>query len=124
MQRKAMTKLVGLQFILQYKKGPENIVVDALSRVGQFLHISAVSSVVSVWIQEVVSSYSMDSEAKRLLVELVVLSPNDKGYSLHDGLIRFKGKIWVGDNSALQAKIIQKFHSSALGGHSGIQATT
>jgi hypothetical protein len=35
MQRKAMTKLAGLQFKLQYKQGPENIVADALSRVGQ-----------------------------------------------------------------------------------------
>jgi hypothetical protein len=124
MQRKAMTKLVGLQFSLQYKKGLENTVADALSRVGQFLHISAVSAVVPVWIQEVLNSYSVDPEAKQLLVELAVLSPNDKGYSLHDGLIRLKGKIWMGYNSVLQTKIIQAFHSSALGGHSSIHATT
>jgi hypothetical protein len=124
MQRKAMTKLAGLQFSLQYKKGLENTVANALSRVGQFLHISAVSAVVPVWIQEVLNSYSVDPEAKQLLVELVVLSPNDKGYSLHDGLIRLKGKIWMGYNSVLQTKIIQAFHSSALGGHSSIHATT
>jgi hypothetical protein len=29
----------------------------------------------------------------------------------------------VGSNSEIQAKIIQAFHSSAIGGHSGIQAT-
>jgi hypothetical protein len=33
MQRKAMTKLVGLQFKLQYKKGLENHAADALYRV-------------------------------------------------------------------------------------------
>jgi hypothetical protein len=32
MQRKAMTKLASLQFKLQYKKGYENTIVDALSR--------------------------------------------------------------------------------------------
>jgi hypothetical protein len=34
LQRKVMVKLAGLQFTLQYKRGPENKVVDALSRVG------------------------------------------------------------------------------------------
>jgi hypothetical protein len=31
-----MYKLAGLQFLLQYKKGPDNTVADALSRVGQY----------------------------------------------------------------------------------------
>jgi hypothetical protein len=35
MQRKAMSKLVGLQFKLQYKRGIENSTADALSNVGQ-----------------------------------------------------------------------------------------
>ena len=30
--RKGMTKLIGLDYIIQYKKGKKNIVVDALSR--------------------------------------------------------------------------------------------
>jgi hypothetical protein len=56
------------------------------------------------------------------LQELAVVSPNDQGYSLHEGLIWLKGKVWVGANATSQTKIIQAFHSSALGGHSGIQA--
>jgi hypothetical protein len=38
-------------------------------------------------------------------------------------LIRYKKKIWVGANLAIQPKIIAAFHSSALGGHFGVQAT-
>jgi hypothetical protein len=37
--------------------------------------------------------------------------------------IRFKDKIWVGTNSAMQTKLIASFHSSALGVHMGIQTT-
>jgi hypothetical protein len=51
------------------------------------------------------------------------VSPDDEGLTLSDGIIRYKNKIWVGPNSALQTKLISVFHASALGGHSGIQAT-
>jgi hypothetical protein len=51
------------------------------------------------------------------------VSPDEEGFILSDGVIRYKNKIWVGPNSALQTKLINAFHASALGGHSGIQAT-
>jgi hypothetical protein len=38
-------------------------------------------------------------------------------------LIRVHGKIWVGANSALQTKLINAFHNSAMGGHSGVLPT-
>lgn len=38
-------------------------------------------------------------------------------------MIRFQDKLWIAQNSALQTKIIAAFHSSPIGGHSGMQAT-
>jgi hypothetical protein len=101
------------------QKGPENNVADALSRIGHHFNITDVSTTIPVWIQEVLNTYAVDSHAQQLLQELVVVSPNDEGYILTEGLIRFKGKIWVGSNSAVQTKIIQALHSSALGGGGG-----
>jgi hypothetical protein len=52
-----------------------------------------------------------------------VASPNDQGYALQDGLIRLRGRIWVGANTALQTKIIQAFHSSVIGGTRHVLST-
>jgi hypothetical protein len=38
-------------------------------------------------------------------------------------VIKYKNRICIGSNSALQTKLIASFHSYALGGHSGIQPT-
>ena len=123
LQRKAMTRLMGLQFKVVYKKGKDNVAADALSRVGHLVAIQAVSMSVPVWVHEVANSYATDSQAQSLLARLTIHSPDEHGYSLHQGLIRFKDRIWVGDNSGLQTKIITALHSSAVGGHSGQRAT-
>jgi hypothetical protein len=64
MQRKAMAKLAGLQFKLQYKKGAKNKAVDALSRIGHNFLIQSTSAALPVWIQEVINTYVVDAEAK------------------------------------------------------------
>ena len=118
-----MARLMGLKFKIVYKKGKENIAADSLSRVAHLMSLQAVSVVQPTWIQEVLNSYTTDSQAQTLLAQLAVHSPNASGYSLKDGLIRHQGKLWVGQNSALQTKIIATFHSSPIGGHSRVYAT-
>jgi hypothetical protein len=44
-QKKAMAKLMGLQFQIVYKKGKENVVADALSRVGRVMALTTVTEV-------------------------------------------------------------------------------
>jgi hypothetical protein len=75
------------------------------------------------WVQEVINSYATDSKAQELLTQLAIINPDQKGHHLHDGLIRYKGRLWIGNNSALQTKLISDMHSSAIGGHSGVRAT-
>lgn len=123
MQRKAMTRFMGLQFKIIYRKGKENLVADALSRVAHLHTIQVVSMVKPVWIQEILNSYTTDARAQQLLQELAVNSPNAAGYSLDNGLIRQHSRIWIGSNSTLQTRLIATFHSSAIGGHSGTKVT-
>jgi hypothetical protein len=61
--------------------------------------------------------------AQDLLTRLAVHNPDEKGYSLEQGLIKYKGKVWIAHNSALQTRLIAALHSSVVGGHSGMKAT-
>jgi len=99
------------------------VAADALSRVAHLMNLQAVSSVQLAWIQEVINSYVTDAQAQQMLAKLAILSPDAQGYSLDRGLSRHNDKVWIGNNAALRTKIIAAYHSSALGGHSGIAAT-
>jgi hypothetical protein len=120
LQKKAMTKLIGLQYKFQYKKGSDNKPADALSRVAHNMQLQALSVVQPVWMQEVIHSYAVDPHAQGLLQELAISA---QGLTLQDGIIRHHDKVWIGANVGLQTQIISAFHASAMGGHSGAQAT-
>jgi hypothetical protein len=114
---------MGLQFRIVYRKGAENFAADALSRVGQLFQLQAISEIHPIWLQDVLNSYVTDAVAQAKLHALAVHSPDAQGFELHQGLIKVHCKIWVGANSALQTKLINAFHSSAIGGHSGVLPT-
>lgn len=123
-QQKLFSKLVGLQFQIVYKPGASNRVADALSRRPSPESICAPVSVVTPqWIQEVFSGYTKDPTTAEMLAKLAVDPQALSGFSLRDGIIRYRNCIWIGDNPSLQQKILHALHSSALGGHSGFPAT-
>lgn len=119
-----MTKLMGLSYKIIYKKGSENKVADAISRVSSTEHydIFALSVVKQVWLQDIQAGYQQDHQALQLLTELSVQSPLGF-YTLQDGLIKYKGRVWIGSNSTLQAKILFSLHNSVVGGHSSLEVT-
>jgi hypothetical protein len=117
------TKLLGLQYKIIYKKGLENNAADALSRCPTSDKLMAISAVQPQWLEEIQSSYTSDPEATKLLSQLAVNPEGVSHYSLANGIIRYKGKIWLGHNKDLQGKVFHALHNSALGGHSGAPVT-
>lgn len=44
-------------------------------------------------------------------------------YSLKNGILHYRGRIWLGNNQQMQTKVMTALHCSAIGGHSGIHVT-
>ena len=83
----------------------------------------AVSSSSPQWLSDVASSYSDSPLAQDILSQLAVNPAALHHYSLSNGVIRYKGRIWLGHSEQLQTQVLQALHSSPLGGHSGIPVT-
>nr|XP_027071740.1 uncharacterized protein LOC113696535 [Coffea arabica] len=113
LQHKWLTKLLGLDYEIQYKKGADNGVADALSRrrfedpledmaVSHTMY--AISSVQPAWMQELVASYEGDNEAQQKIAQLL-LDPNAvSDYHLDRGMLKFKDKLYVGSANSIRGK--------------------
>lgn len=114
-QHKLMMKLLEFNFTIQYKKGIHNKVADALSRV--LPKCMAISVATPVWAEDLVHSYQQDPSSVQLLEKLMLNKDKSlSDYSLTSGIIRYKGKNYVGNNPELRYKLIVALHSSPVGG--------
>lgn len=114
-QHKWAAKLLGYDFEVFYKPGKDNRVADALSR--QESHqLIAISVPTSPWLQDLRDYYTTTSEGKTWMKRV-------SGYQVHNGLIYFKVCLFVPPLQSLRLKLLQEFHSSTMGGYSGITAT-
>jgi RNase H-like domain found in reverse transcriptase len=83
MQHRGLSKLLGLTYKIEYKKGVENKVVDALSRreghIGQLLvcneKIQSVSELIPRWMEEIRDSYRNDKWIEGLRSKLQLSHP-------------------------------------------------
>ena len=83
----------------------------------------AISVVVPDWIKEVSESYEQTSWGRDLMTQLAAEPHEYKGYTLKAGLLRYKGRLVIGEDSQLRKKILQALHASPNGGHLGLNVT-
>jgi hypothetical protein len=122
-QQKVFYKLLGLRYKVIYRKGVDNGVADALSRRHHAECSLAISTISPDWLSVLHDWYSSDPEASALLSQLSLDAASRPPFSLRQGIIRYKDRIWLGSNVALQQQVISALHASPLRGHSGAPAT-
>lgn len=122
-QQKWLFKLMGFDFVIQYKGGKENIVADALSRraedeqkEGQVLAISCPIPNWTEAVREETNSLPEIKEKVQLVNSGEALGP----WEYRDGILFFKGRIYLSKNSVLISDIIEQYHNST---HEGFHKT-
>ena len=101
-QHKWMTKLLGLDYKIEYKKGVDNQVANALSRRHTAVRQEELGFCVAIifvqpgWMEELQKSYEGDIQSQDIMSQLT-LDPNSHAdYILLDGILKYQGKIYVG----------------------------
>ena len=89
-----------------YKRGVENSAADALSRhPAAPAQIMAISTSVPQWLTALVDSYAHHARSQELLQQLSLSGGTSGCYTFHQGVIRYKDKIWLGSSSELQLQV-------------------
>jgi hypothetical protein len=101
---KLLLKLLEFDYFIKYKKGKENTMTDALSRRDDELY--AITTATPSWLVEIEESYKDDPHYTTLLQQLSVDNQSVQYYTLHFGILRFKGRICVGNTTDLRSKIL------------------
>lgn len=116
---------MGFNFDICYKPGSTNIPADALSRVdqGTLLALQAISkTLVVIW--DALRNFYVTNIAAAKLLQCIQDSPAYfPHYTIKDGLLCFKSKVFVPLDFVFQSLILFGMHNSPLGGHARMKRT-
>jgi hypothetical protein len=115
-QQKWVSKIQAYDFDIEFIKGKNNAVVNALSRRPSIFAMSGMSV---DWKEHLIVEYAKDQFACQLLDGKI----QDDNFRVINDLIYYKGRIFLVPGSALKAKILHACHNSPVAGHQGISKT-
>ncbi|KAL6342750.1 hypothetical protein AAG906_016584 [Vitis piasezkii] len=124
-KEKWITKLLGYEFVVEYKQGKENKVVDALSEKWKIegRKLYAITAPANTWLEQLRTSYAIDPKLQQIIKNLEQGSLASQNYKQRDGLLFYKGRLYIPASKELREQILYLLHSSPQGGHSGFHKT-
>lgn len=119
-QQHWVCKLLGYTFSIEYKPGHSNIVADALSRRVETKAICHAISCPHWDLLAEIRTEQQGSEEVQLLINKVQEGASSQSWAVEDGLLLYKGRIFLPKLSPLIDRIISSIHNSC---HEGYQKT-
>lgn len=119
-----LSKLMGYTFEIQYKQGKENVAADALSRVSgsQLLQIT-LSQSHHGFFDSIKLLWETDPNLRKIISDLQANKSSHPSFTFVNNELRRRGKLVVGNNEDTKLHILRWLQDSAVGGHSGRDAT-
>lgn len=125
-QQRWLSKLLGNDFLVEYRRGKDNKAADALSRreedeevlkgaVSEHAIVMAISSPNLTWIDSVKAEYTGSAELQQLKDKFEKCELDLTLYTSHAGIIFYKGKIYLASKSPLRYTILKQLHENPLG---------
>jgi transposase InsO family protein len=124
-QQKWVTKILGYDFEILYKKGKQNVVADALSRKDEDVEafLCAISIIQPDWIIEARDEWKNDEKVWTLIQRLQQDSSASDTFTWKNDSLWYKDHLYLCKNSQLKQKVLLELHTSPVGGHSGFLKT-
>ena len=121
-QQNYLVKLLGYDYEIKYKPGSTNIVADALSRISDGVCLSF--SVPHLdFLDKLRHTLTQDPQYIELLQAIQSRPTEHPSLSVHKDLIFRQGRIWIPFPNPFTSILLAEFHSSPLGGHTGVAKT-
>ena len=121
-QQKWVLKMMGYDYQVIYKKGSNNVVADSLSRRPQG-ELHAITTWHTDLLDGIKMTWTTDPQLAQLISHLQQGTHTSSKFTWQDGQLRRRGRLVVGADSELRTDLLDYFHNSATGGHSGMHAT-
>jgi hypothetical protein len=124
-QQKWVTKILGYDFEIIYKKGKQNVVADALSRKDEYVEafLYAISIIQPDWIIEARDEWKNDEKVWNLIQRLQQDSNASDTFTWKNDSLWYKYHLYLCKNSQIKQKVLLELHTSPVGGHLGFLKT-
>ncbi|PKU86333.1 hypothetical protein MA16_Dca002164 [Dendrobium catenatum] len=118
-----LSKLLVYDFEIQYRPWVENKAADALSRCMGELQTLAVSVPMMVDWEAIKEESARDEELGRIRTDLLKGEGNHPGYYVEGERLLYQGRFVLPRTSIHIPQLLQEFHGTTVGGHSGVLKT-
>lgn len=123
-QQNWSAKLLGYDFEIVYKPGNLNRGADALSRVNEEGGLCQIHTRIQWEEEEIVKrEAATDPQLQQIIKDLQIDETSRPGYEFRQGVLLYEGRLVLSKHSTLIPRMLEEFHTTPQGGHSGFYRT-